>query len=44
MMDNKEENKYTCGEGVFILCLFATFWITIEDPDVIDAIIFFLMK
>jgi len=32
------------GESAFIFCCFATFWLTIEDPDIIDAIIHFLMK
>lgn len=32
------------GESAFVLCCFITFWITIEDPDIIDAIIHFLMK
>ena len=43
---DQEKNiiKVDAGERVFIFCCFMTLWLTIEDPDIIDAIIHFLMK
>jgi len=32
------------GASYFVFCCFVTFWLTIEDPDIIDAIIHYLMK
>lgn len=45
MDDDKKINiNLSSGDGAFIFCCFATFWLTIEEPDIIDAIIHFLMK
>ena len=32
------------GESALVFCCFATSLLTIGDPDIIDAIIFYLMK
>ena len=42
--EKKIKLNINSGDGAFIFCCFATIWLTIEDPDIIDAIIHFLMK
>ena len=46
MKDELEKMKIniSSADGAFIFGCFATFWLTIEDPDIIDAVISFLMK
>jgi hypothetical protein len=45
---SEETNKFKINvnsrDGALIFCCFATFWLTIGTPDIIDAIIEFLMK
>ena len=30
--------------AILVFCLFATFWLTVGDPDIIDAVIHYLMR
>lgn len=32
------------SEAIFIFCVFLSFWLTAGDPDIIDAIVYYLMQ